>query len=269
MILVDAHVHIYPCYNLAAFFNAAHDNFFHQSKRHDLQDTYSAFLLLADQADGKWFDTIRSYAHVNNTSFPQDLGEWKVNKTDDSFTLQLTNRYGKQLFLVAGRQLVTSERLEVLALFTDHSYADHQSIDETIKSIRADDAIPIIPWGVGKWLGKRGALLRHLLHKYPANYFMLGDNGGRPGLWPSPLLFKQARSRGTQILPGSDPLPIVKETRRPGSYGFVLPGIVSPDKPGSFLKQLVTNSEIHKSTYGKRHGLSTVIANQLILRLRK
>jgi len=269
MILVDAHVHIYPCYNLAAFFDAAHDNFFSEAKRHGLQDSFIAFLLLADMVEEKWFDRIRTCAGANNTTLRKELGDWQLKETGESFTLQLESSHGKNLYLVSGRQITTLEKLEVLALFSDHSYADGQSIDDTIASVRNNDAIPVIPWGAGKWLGKRGALLTNILNKYPANYFLLGDNGGRPRFWPSPSLFKHARSRGTQILPGSDPLPLVNESRRPGSYGFTLPGTVSSDKPGYNLKQFVADSESQKATYGKRHGLSTFIANQLALRLRK
>jgi len=269
MILVDAHVHIYPCYNLAVFFDAAHDNFFNEAKRHGRQDTFDAFLLLTDLTAGTWYDRIKTCADANNTSFEIELGGWQVHETAESFTLQLVSNHRKNLYLVAGRQIITLEKIEVLALFSDHRYADGQSVEDTIASIRNNNAIPVIPWGAGKWLGKRGALLTNILNKYPANYFLLGDNGGRPKFWPSPAQFAQARSRNTLILPGSDPLPLLNESTRPGGYGFTLPGTVTPDRPGSYLKQLVTDSEIPQATFGKRHGLSAFVANQLALRLRK
>ena len=269
MILVDTHVHIYPCYHLNAFFDAAYDNFVNEATRQGVQDFFTSFLLLTDLAEEKWFDRLKTYTGADNTALNNELGGWRIKETDEPFSLQLMNSRDKNMYLVAGRQITTLEKLEVLALFSDHGYADGQSIDETIESVRKNDAIPVIPWGAGKWLGKRGALLMQILNKYPANYFLLGDNGGRPRFWPSPKLFKHALSYGTQILPGSDPLPLVNESRRPGSYGCTMTGIISPDTPGNSLKQLIADSEIPKTTYGKRHGLSTVIANQVALRVRE
>jgi hypothetical protein len=269
MILVDAHVHIYPCYNLAAFFNAAHDNFYNEAKRFEVQKSFDAFLLLADLTTGKWFDRIKTCADTNNSPIEMELGSWRIHETGDPLTIQMVSRDGKKLYLVAGRQIITLERIEVLALFSDHPYIDGKSLDNTIASIRNNDAIPVIPWGAGKWMGKRGTLLTNIISRYPANYFMLGDNGGRPKFWPSPTQFAQARSRGTQILPGSDPLPLLNESTRPGSFGFTLPGSVTKDRPGSYLKKLVADSESQKDPFGIRHGLSTFIANQLALRLRK
>src|SRR4030095_13902120 len=63
---------------------------------------------------------------------------------------------GHRLLVIAGHQIVTSERIEVLAIACIENIADGLTLDATITAVRDAGAIPVLPWGVGKGSGERG-----------------------------------------------------------------------------------------------------------------
>ena len=177
------------------------------------------------------------------------------------------NELGEQLFVIAGRQLVTQERLEVLALITEHGFSDGTPIAALIEEIQRRGAIAVIPWGVGKWMGGRGKVVGSLLTEKNRGKLFLGDNGGRPGLWPSPALFTKAGHLGIHVIPGSDPLPLETEGERCGSFGFAVRGALSKDCPGRDLKYLLGNDSVIIEPYGELESPGRFIRNQMLLRL--
>lgn len=52
---------------------------------------------------------------------------------------------------MAGRQIVTAEKLEVLALGTDLDIDDGRPIREVLSLVTENGGLPVIPWGAGKW----------------------------------------------------------------------------------------------------------------------
>ena len=73
--------------------------------------------------------------------------------------------------------------------------------------MRAVEALPVLPWGFGKWLGICGPLIAEEIATARPGELFLGDNSGRPAMSPRPRLFARAEARGLAVLPGSDPLP--------------------------------------------------------------
>jgi hypothetical protein len=67
------------------------------------------------------------------------------------------------LYIIAGRQINSIEDIEILALGTSNFFSDGQPIAESLKQIRKVRALPVILWGVGKWLGKRGKIISDLI----------------------------------------------------------------------------------------------------------
>ncbi len=117
-----------------------------------------------------------------------------------------------------------------------------------IDDVNASGCIPVIPWGFGKWTGKRGRIIKGLLEKEQS--FFLGDNSGRSELLPYPSHFTHALERGVKILPGSDPLPFISEVNRPGCFGFSIEGSLSPDTPAEDLKRMLYMSCPPFRSYG-------------------
>jgi hypothetical protein len=174
---------------------------------------------------------------------------------------------GEVLYLIAGRQIVTSEGLEVLALATESLFDDGKSLVESLRNIREQDAIPVIPWAFGKWLGRRGKILSDILQAESGKELFLGDNGGRPVFWQHPEHFRQARSSGVCILPGSDPLPFKAEMTRVGSFGFIIKARTSTKYPAADIKKYVRNNPSDIHAYGRLEKPMRFLTNQIRLRM--
>jgi hypothetical protein len=176
---------------------------------------------------------------------------------------------GFLIFLIAGRQLQTEEGLEVLAVAPDKEMSNGKQIGTTLSEAIASNGLAIVPWGFGKWVGKRGKALRKALESVDSRKFFLGDNSGRPKFSPTPLMFREGRRKGIHILPGSDPLPFRSEEGRAGSFGFFFDGTISFDRPAEHLKQKLTDPGFNFSNYGQLESIGRFIRNQLLMQIRK
>ena len=247
-LLIDAHVHLHDCFELSDFLNAALANF----QQHSSQPITGA-LLLAEVKDVDAFS--------NRLKQSQSLASWTAQPTKEDCSVWFEHKEGHKILITAGRQIVTSEKIEVLALITHQKIQDGLSLEETLQQISAADALPVLPWGVGKWIGDRGQLVQQQLEASHKTLFA-GDNGGRPALWKLPDYFYQKPQ-----LPGSDPLPLESEVSRAGSYGFAIDAAIDSDKPGESLKQVLQQSASSMQTYGRSQPLLQFIKSQTLLRL--
>ena len=170
--------------------------------------------------------------------------------------------------MLAGRQISTRERLEVLALGTQVDVASGQSLDDTIGAVRDTGAIAVIPWGFGKWWFSRRQLLTATLASQPSAGMFVGDNGGRPRFIPPARLFEVAASRGIYNLPGSDPLPLNWEIDKPGSFGAVLEGPLDLSLPAKTLVANLRNLQAQPPLFGRSASISGFTRSQVGLRLR-
>ena len=267
MILIDAHVHIYNCFHLPIFFESAFANFQSEAARMGKGDNFTAILLLAETSKDNWFERLASYASNKTTAQTKTIRDWTFHRTDENCSLCARGSKDQSLFLIAGRQIITAEKLEVLALATGKTFKNGAPIEQVIQSIRDMGAIPVIPYGFGKWIGRRGKILRDLLKKTESTKLFLGDNGGRPNFLPRPSHFKQARKKGIYILPGTDPLPIISECRRPGTFGFSLSGSLSREHPAKDFKQIFMVPGTQFQAYGHLERPYRFFRNQLLMRL--
>ncbi len=266
LIIADAHVHIYECFNLEQLLNAASDNFKIFAGQQGYQDNFTPVLFLTETIKDKFFQQFFDGVDINPKCRGINLNDWKLKWTQESLSLYAFNKLGQGIFLIAGRQVVTAENLEILALITDQTFADGLSLEATIKSILAAGGIPVLPWGFGKWMGKRGKFLHNFLEESNFPSLFLGDNGGRPIFWPRPSHFKQAEKKGLRILPGTDPLPLASEYCRPGSFGFTIEGELSLEEPGKQIKKMLLDSTISIQAYGSLETPWRFIRNQLAIR---
>lgn len=269
MILIDAHVHIYDCFNLENIFESAYSNFKSTADRLLYKNDFIGILLLAETSKDNWFHQIANHAVGKNLPDGKKTGNWTFHRTDENYSLYGRSIKPKNLFLIAGQQIVTKEGIELLALGTNERYANGISLTELIESINKTDGIPVIPWGFGKWIGDRGKLLIKLIESKERPRFFLGDNGGRPLVLPAPNQFRLAEEKGIKILPGSDPLPITSESQRIGSFGSSLCGIISKEHPAQDLKQALMDPMVQFQTYGRLENPVRFLCNQIIIRLKK
>ncbi len=241
-VLVDAHVHLYDCFPLAAFLDGAAANFAAAAARRGLEGPPAGVLLLAAGA-----------------------GEGALER--------LERADGARLVLVAGRQAAAAEGVEVLALACRAEIPDGEPLAATLAAARAAGALPVVPWGAGKWWWGRGRLVAAAVEREDPADFFLGDSGGRPRLARRPALFERAARRGIRVLPGSDPLPFARHARRAGSTGFALEGGpeggLDGERPGASLRRALRESRGAPAPYGDGERALPFLINAVAMQLRK
>lgn len=235
-ILIDGHVHVHPSYDEETFLTSAHRNLA------ALGDGFPALLLTeisGTNAFAKW-----------------KSGDcaWSASPTEEDFSLVL----GDRLLAVAGRQVVTAEGVEVLAQFTTKDFPDGRPLDETIDRILEANALATLPWGFGKWIGRRGRDVARMIDRYS---IALGDNAGRPPFWPAPSLFQRRVT-----LPGTDPLRLQSQQTLAGTYGFALSGQFDLRYPGSQILNALRHCEKIKPL-GRRVSVTGFFRQQIGLRI--
>jgi hypothetical protein len=248
---VDSHVHFYACYDLPVFLDGAVRNF--RNARNAAEGT--GYLLLTESAGACWFRRWRDGLNAG--------GGWRFEGTREDESLRAVSAAGERLILVAGRQIVARERLEVLALGRDLELPDGLPLAETLDRVRESGALSVLPWGFGKWWGRRGAVVAETLGQ--DGELFLGDNAGRHG--PEPALFRRARKLGVRVLPGSDPLPFSRHAGLAGSYGFILSHAVDLDRPAETLLRRIRESGQPRA-FGRRAGLPRFLRDQVGMQLR-
>lgn len=215
--LVDAHVHLHEAFDLARTFDAAVRRFDRAAGRFEWTGGGERVLMLTESWGANVFADLKAGRRV----LPS---RWALAGDDESASLYLRRGDGAGLQLIAGRQIVTAERLEVLALACGDTLDDGQPIDAVLDWCRQRDAVAVIPWGFGKWTGRRGQVVQRLIERAQPGSLLLGDNAGRLNLGATPKLLRLGAARGLGILPGSDPLPFRGQQTKAGRYGFVLAG---------------------------------------------
>lgn len=257
-VLIDSHVHIYTCFDIDTFLASAWHNFRDQAARVGSEDRFTGVLLLTESKQHDWFQTLAARSGESVSSC------WRFFTTAEPYSLKAVDDLGRTLYLIAGRQVVTAEKLEVLALICDRTFPDGLSTEATIADIQAAGGIAVLPWGVGKWVGKRGQLIAQLLQQQRPFPLFLGDNSGRPQFWKQPPYFSQSQQ---PVLPGTDPLPLAAEVQRPGKFGLMLVGEFDDKTPGSALKAHLLNPSGGLQPYGHLENPWTFVRNQAALRL--
>jgi hypothetical protein len=256
MILVDFHVHLYRCFSLPGLFAAADDNF-RRAAGKQKQSQFIGVLCLAESS---------GYDVFSQLGAGLEIGEgWRCETTDEKQRLCLRSD-GRELHLIAGRQINTEERIEVLALGTTETVPDDLPLHTTLEQVKALGTLPVLPWGVGKWLGSRGKLINEVLSGRDGIF--PGDNRGRPYGWPDPGAFLVAAGQQNGVLPGSDPLPIAGEECRAGSYGAVIDEYIAGDGLWGQLAAAVCATSSVK-TFGRRVSPFAFLVQQLQLRYSK
>lgn len=243
-ILADTHIHIYPFYDLAQFFSGAFAKMAALNKNADADYV----LFLTERHDCHFFRQLKD-------------GLLKVSGaqcSDGEEVLSIRNAEGKRLWLAAGRQIVTAERLEILALTTDAEIADGQPARDVLRQVRETGAVPVIAWAPGKWFFGRGRIVRELIDTEPAGSFLLGDTTLRPTVWPEPILMRHARKKGFKVIAGSDPLPVAGEETRAVSYGIQCDGRIDSAQPLKSLRDMLNRLPGMK-TFGRRDSLFGVL----------
>lgn len=259
--LVDAHVHLPGTGDLGELLDGVADRLAAAAAVLGVP-AWSGALLLAEMKSADVHQALRAGACPT--------GRWRLEAHAADPLCVTAVRDEHRLALVSGRQVVTSEGIEVLTLCTRDRVTDGQSLADTLAQARAAQAVIVLPWGAGKWLGRRGQLVADTLLGASGADLFAGDNGGRPRLWPAPALFRALQAARRPILSGSDPLPLPGEEQRIGAFGFWLRGLLDRERPGSALRdRLLCSTSDDVRAFGASMSAGCFVRNQVALRRAK
>jgi len=270
LLVVDAHVHIYPCFDLPEYFSAAFSNCLQVARNVGYDRSHIPVLLLTEGRRQRVYQDIQAEIKKGNTRIGnEETGGYRVFATEEDGSLRIEKEDGRFLFLVAGRQIVTSEQLEVLALSTVSEIPDGLPLEKTVAVVEKNRAIPVIPWGFRKWSGRRRHVLTEFLASRREGGFFLGDNGGRPTLLRFPDFGREVPGLSLKVLPGSDALPLPSELKKVGSFGFTLQEEFTLGRPGEALKRILLKRGVEPTPFGSHENLYRFAWNQMNLRIWK
>lgn len=250
-IIVDTHVHLYPFYDLSFALKTLVKNLSSLCPEETLK---AAFLT----------DRFQYRFHED---FLQ--GKIRFNEPDLSVTLcadqktLLVNSGGSMLYLFPGYQINCTEKLELLAMGLSTPLPDGISLDETLKEIRNQRAIPILPWGAGKWLFKRGKIVERLIPLAKDYSLLFADTFMRPACLPDSRLIKKIHRVQKFLLSGSDPLPMKGEEEFLGKYATLFEGEFDPQNPLFSMQAILLSGFQPFTSLGKRTTLPHFILRHL------
>lgn len=246
-LVVDTHLHVYPWYNLGQVLTALTANL----AALDGEAVQAA--VLTERADCSLFADLRD----GRTALPPP---WTLSRTDEGESLLVTREGGEEIFLLAGRQIVTVERLEVLSLLADPRGLDGRKARDVVKAVTAGGGVPVLAWSPGKWLFHRGRIVAELVDHFRAGDMLTGDTPLRPTVWGEPRLMAAARRKGIVVVAGSDPLPITGEETSAGSYASIVEGPFDDGRPAHSLRALLRTPSAVQRPVGRRCGLAGMLS---------
>lgn len=220
-------------------------------------NSYKKILLLTEGRELDYFGKFRKDCNIGKQS------EYRFEPTQEDCSLILKKNDEDICYILAGRQIVTRERLEVLSVASSQKLEDGLPIEEVIERILNKKGIAVLAWGVGKWFFKRGKIIKYLLERYnnSPNLF-IGDNSSRPIFWSVPKLYNLAEQLNIGILRGSDPLPFNGEYNRVGTYGFIIEGSFKGCNPAESFRNILSSNKKDIYLFGQQDRLDLFIRRQ-------
>lgn len=264
LVLLDTHVHYHSFCGVSEFFDCAWKNFRSAAASFDESSNFIAIVCLLETRDSSRFEEIRDAALEKSV-----MGQWHINTIFDGRFLVAEGAGTEKIYVVPGRQIVTKEDLEVLIIDPYDDIPHERSLTFYLEQYSRSHLV-IIPWGVGKWLGKRGVILKEAMYQLAGLQYVLGDSSGRPRCWQSVAQFDDAKRLGKHILPGSDPLPVAGQQRKVGIYGAAFYSNQRAEELILNLRETtlsLTEGELRR--FGQLDGLFSFIYSQLLLRLKR
>jgi len=268
MILADTHVHIHSCFDLRLFFSSTISNFAAASREKNLSGDVQALLCLTETPGTHVFDVLLKEGEATGGACRSVMTGTFISRTDEEISLAVWTDQKVKIFLVAGRQIPTAEKVEVLALGTREDFPRDEAMDMTLKRVSERGAIPVLAWGPGKWTGTRKRRIRGLLDREDLPAFFLGDNGNRLALWPKPRLLTLGEVKGHQVLPGSDPLPFSSEAHRVARFGLVMDRELTSSCPAGEFLGFLGNEDVAWMSFGRLEKPLRFLHNQLFMHIR-
>jgi hypothetical protein len=259
-VYIDGHCHLHDQVDTTLFLESAKSQIRQNASNQIPVGQLRAVLCLADYTGARGFIRLLDQCEQLRKD------GWEQFRTKEDYSIKLVNNDGDRIWVIAGYQTVTKENIEVLSIGTNNEPASKQPLNDTIQDILNSGAMAVLPWGFGKWWGKRGKMVRHTMERY-GQKIVLGDNGGRPRCC-RPKMLKVAQMKRHLTIPGSDPLPLKKDQLRNGGYGFMLYRPIADEKPANWLLNCLKSLPKTPDVFGNPLCIKNFLSLQLALRLK-
>lgn len=201
VVRIDPHAHLYDSYSAREWCSAALRNL-------GGGDTDGSIVIVVDR-DGQ-----DSLARLREEV--PSFGEWRDIWDGKAGVASLGTG---SLTVIQGVQYVANERIEVLGLGVERVAPDRLAASEYIARIGELGGLACLPWSPGKWLGKRGEVVRRILDSTAPTALTVGDISLRARLTPPSPILRYATKKGFSVLCGTDPLPRSQDEGLVGSLG--------------------------------------------------
>ncbi len=246
-IVADTHIHLYPTYNLELALGSLIQNL------RNILPGATNLAFFVERHDCHFFSQLReSKGGKTFTDF-----ELNTDHHEDVITISKDDK--NYLYLFPGRQIKTSEGIELLSLTTDQLIEDDLPADTVIQQILDAGGVPVISWAPGKWFFQRGKVIKRLIEQMHPNKVLIGDTSLRPTIWMKPYLMRKAEKIGYKIVAGSDPLPFSGEEVQLGTFGSQIDGEFNEQEPVNSVRSLLTDPEIRIESIGRRNTAAEVL----------
>jgi hypothetical protein len=260
MLLIDGHVHIYPQFNLNNAISYGQQNFAKLARKCASKSIVRLWLL-TERSDCNFFQGLLN-SHVEGHYF---------DRTSDDNAIAVRDSATKEtkLYILAGRQLISSENLEICALASSYSIEDKSlSAAELVTAVNEEGGLAAVNWAPGKWFGERGQVVQKLFESFSPDELFISDTTMRPTFWPTPKLMQQAMAKGFRVISGSDPLPFLGEEKLIATYASRMKGDFNADAPATSLKKILKSAPVLRPC-GRRSGFFTFARRQAKIMLDK
>ncbi len=241
MILADTHVHLYPEYDLGAVLRVC------VTRLHAAVPDALPVICLTERHD------CHVYREMCETGKVAGCAEVRVEVFDEGLCAAIRGWRGlPPLFVLPGRQIVARERVEILCLGRDAVIADGEPAVRVVRRIQEIDGLAVLPWGVGKWMFGRRAVVAKLLETFGPGALLLGDSAMRPWFWPEPTLMRRARLAGYRVLAGTDPQPFEEQGQWIGCFATRIDAPFDTKQPYASIREALESGPLDR--IGRRPG---------------
>ncbi|MDZ4198381.1 MAG: hypothetical protein U1E27_03755 [Kiritimatiellia bacterium] len=248
-IITDTHGHLYPDQDPVRLLRGARDRLDDLTRKHhpdETPETTRRVFCLTERADCAAFHKLSEGSETFS-------GLTVVRCPADSEALRVLFPDGPDLWICSGRQFSTEERIEALAIGARPDAPDGLPLAETLRIIREADAVAVLPWAAGKWMGARGRRIRSLIQDCSNDAFLLGDSSLRPRGGFCGGLLRLGCAKGFRVVAGTDPLPGPGEEESAGAYATSLSGDWDDARPARSLVRLLLDPRTDLIPVGPRN----------------
>ena len=248
---IDGHVHFHSQAAVGPTLDAAAKNF---RAAGGPSEGWLGGILLTQASGERVFELLKPSTAIAG---------WTLTAVQEEPETLIARQGSSSLAVICGRQVRSTEGLEVLALGTREVFRDGLPFDQAVEAVRRSGALTVIPWGFGKWLGERGKRVKKTLDLLGTQGLFVGDNGSRLGLFGQPALVRASEQRGFRVLPGTDPFPFAGGYRKVGSFGFIAELNPAESAPWHGLRAWLMEQAVSPEPYGRASGPFEFVFNQV------